>query len=321
MKRIKLYAILISLFVSTLFATAAFAEEPSEPTSTGWTETVLEALEKTNPNIVLGYTPDSVLGEGVSCELFVDGISKKFGFNIVEDLPMGYVIYDDKSTPHIEGVRVNGEAVTSLEYAIDANAIVSEYKVDVKIVYAEGVFGDLAQMSDGTYDWSKLLSNPIVVLQAVYYALAVLSVAAGILAAFFSRNKKAKTADEIAAKVDEAAKSSLEDIKKEVVDTVMAEATPVLQNILNDMQNVVKAIVIFTSKSKDAPIALLDTLQQTSDISVSKIIDEIRENVKHSVKAAEENHAANVATLHSIAQSTKEVTENVESGTTHKSVF
>lgn len=326
MKKRKIFAaFIVAALMSTVLGITAFASEtvdtPPAP-ERSWADTVTDAIASKPVNVTVKYSYDSVRSGNVSYEMFTDLANEYAGFKIVEDLPMGYVIYDDSSTDYIEGIRVNGERVDSTKILIDylSDKESFEYTVEVKVVYADGLFGDIAKMYDGTYDWSALLSNPVVSLQIVYYALALISVTAGIIMLFKNKGKRVKTADEIASKVESAAHATLEDIKTQVVETVLAEATPVLQNILDNIQNVVKAITLSTSNAKEAPLALLDTLQNTANASVSKIIDEVRSNVEEHLSTIVADKEANLAALRSIANTSTEVSNDVEPES-NKSVF
>lgn len=293
-------------------------EEVVEPV---WSDTALEFLNSSDINVVINYTYDSDVFKGLSYETYVDILTKEVGVKIVDNLPIGYVIYDDLSTPYIEGVRVNGNTVESLSVPIDITAAspTTAFTVDVKVVYAAGLLGDIARICDGTYDWTSLISNPIMVVQIVYYILAVLSVCIGIFAVLRNKNKTVKTADDIANAVSERASSEMSRIREQVVEVVMAEATPVLNNIMASAQNVVKAVALSTSTAKEAPIALLDTLKDVSNIDVSKIIDEVRESVLKHVEESADAKSADIAALHSIA--TRETVETEPTVTDVKSVF
>jgi hypothetical protein len=265
-----------------------FASATAEP-ETVFQETVFDVR----------YSADSVRFSGILCEPYVEPGTLKEGFEIVKDFPIGYAIYDDGNTPFIEGVRVNGEFVESLKVFYTED--VSTYTVEVKVVYADGILGDLASISDGTYDWAKLLENPIILLQGIYFTLAILSVVVGIVTAFVGRRKKIKTADEIARKVEEASETAIVNVEKRVTESVIAEVIPIVQKLFDSMQNVVKAITLSTSKSKEAPIALLDTLKESANDSTKELIDQIQKVLKDALEKEAATHEANVKTLHEIS--------------------
>lgn len=297
----KIFILLVTLsLLCTVFSISAFADETSTPVP----ETVFDVK----------YTSDSVLYTGISYETFIEPGTLKIGFEIVKDLPIGYEVYDQVDTPYIDGIRVNGDTVESLRMLLTEN--VYTYTIDVKIVYSEGLLGDLASMSDGTYDWANLLSNPIILLQGIYFTLAIISVFAGILSAFFGRKKKVKTADEIASKVENASEVAIANVEQRVTSCVMSEVMPIVQKIFDDIQNVVKAITLSTSKSKEAPLALLETLKESANVSTAELIDKIQVTIEERLDKEVEAHDKNVAFLHEVASNATPVESSVEHSST-----
>ena len=300
----KILSVLLTVILMlTLFNVVAFAED-----------TPVEVPEQTpvECSVIFKYTSDSVYSGGLTYEMYSDAILGEVGFKIVTDLPVGYVIYDDPETAHIDGIRINGTTTESLKVPIasDSTAL---FTVDVRVVYAEGILGDIARMSDGTYDWTQLLANPVVLLQLGYWALSILTLVVGMFASLFGKKVKVKTADDIASSVASVAETSLTQIKESITETVIAEFTPILQTILKDLENVVKAVTLSTSKSENAPIALLDVLQDTvSSTDVNALIDNVRQSVVSRVAANAKAHADNAATLHAIATADSTPTVVVE---------
>lgn len=314
-------ALLILAILTSVFCISAFAEDAPETSETP-SPIVPETQEQTvftEYTVTFRFTSDSTYASGMSYETYSDAILNEAGFKILCELPAGHVLYDNPDTAYIDGIRVNGNTVNSLKVPVLDDAVTS-FVVDVRTAYADGILGDLAQMSDGTYDWAKLLENPVMVLQIVYWALAILTLAIGIFAGLFGRKTKVKTADDISASVTTAAESALTKIENRVTETVIEEFTPVFKTLLKDFENVVKAVTLSTSNSKDAPVALLDVLKETSSATdVTALIDSIRQVAIDKLKQNEDSHSVNVATLHAIAESTvEEVLPNVE---TPKSIF
>lgn len=312
MKR-KIITILSILCLLTLvIGIPVFAEESSDSV--------------VNPySVSFKYTSDSTYHGGFTYETYSDNILNETGFKIICDLPIGHEIYDNPDTPHIDGIRINGNTVESLKFAIK-DTCVDAYTVDVRLVYSEGVLGDIAKMSDGTYDWTQLLANPVMLLQLGYWALAIITVIIGLITSLFGKKAKVKTADEIATSVKDAAEVSLEKIKNSVTETVIAEFTPVFQTLLKDIENVVKAVTLSTSKSKDAPLALLDVLQDTiSSNDVNSLIENVRQAILEKAERDANVHDSNAATLHAIANQESTAlpvaSENPNAETHPKSVF
>lgn len=308
MKRRALTFFCTIMSLALLFGITAYAEEDATENDTIVEDSVEDVIEDVIEDVVdspsyrviFNYALESTTLSGISYETYSDAVLNEFGFKIIDDLPMGHVIFDDSDTPYIDGIRINGEYVSSLKYAV-TDTTVTEYVVTIKTVYADGILGDIARMSDGTYDWAKLLENPLVLLQLFYYAAAIISLIGGAIIAATGKKTKAKTSDEIANSVTDAAKMSLVEIKQQVTETVIQEATPILNQILSACENVVKAVTLTTSKSKDAPLALLDVLHSAaSTTDTTGLIDQIRQNVISKIDEDEAARTANVEMLQSI---------------------
>ena len=273
-----------------------------------------EPVKAVEYTVTVNYSDDSSTVKGISYEPYIDPATFTVGFKIVEDLSVGHVIYDDPATAYIDGIRVNGNTVNTLNIAVEQGAT---YDVIVRTVYEDNLLGDVAKIIDGTFDFKTLLENPIMLLMGTYYALSIASILIASVVALLSKNKKVKTADEIAAKVDESAQNAVEKIRTEVTDAVLAEATPILQNILDATHNIVTALTLSTSKSKEAPLAMLETLQKSAENSDAvAIVDAIRKTVSEGIKRDEDTRAANLETIREIAQTTNTADTNVT-----KSVF
>ena len=272
MKRKLFICLILMAVLLTVTGLTTFAEDTQiEPPT-------VEVPDVPTYSVTFRYTSDSTASTGISYETYSDVILNEVGFKIVEDLPIGHVIYDNPETSYIDGIRVNGATVDSFKVVTSED--VSQYVVDLRIVYDEGVLGDIARMSDGTYDWTQLLANPVILLQLGYWALAIITVIVGLITSIFGKKAKVKTADEISSNVTNAAEVALTRIEERVTETVIAEFTPVFQTILSDMENVIKAVTISTSKSKDAPLALLDVLQDTvKSNDINTIIDNVRQAI------------------------------------------
>lgn len=299
------------MLVALMFSLSCFAEEAVGPElpeetvqpSADWVNTVQQTIENyKNGDVNIIYTDDSVSWYGISWEVSIDVLTKNVYLEIINELPVGYVIYDSPDTPYIDGIRVNGSTVDSTKFAIDWTQDIN-YEVIVKVDYAEGVIGDLARMSDGTYDWTKLLENPVGLLMALYYILATLSVVIGIFAMWFGKNKKVKTANEISKSVEEKAhESAMSIIENNVI--------PIVTSFQNTSQALVKAFALTTSKSKEAPTALLDVLQTVSSTDAVSAIEQAKAAIANDRAAADAARQKTLESLQSIAQASQEVESN-----------
>ena len=322
--KLKRFLILVGILAMLIpwLGVPAFAEEsevepPAEDT----------VVEDTTPQLTIPehivnikYTEDSSAIKGIRYETYVDPVTFAVGFKIVEDLSIGHIIYDNPDTAYIDGIRVNGETIDSLTIWIDENVI---YDVTVRTVYEDNLLGDIAKIIDGTFDFKTLLENPVMLLMGAYYVISIFSVIIATFTTAVSKNKKVKSADEIAAKVDTSAQDAVEKMRTEVTDIVLNQVQPILQTILSDIKNVVTAVTLSASKNKEAPLAMLDTLQKAANSAdATGLIDSIRKMVANGIAKDDAAHAANVEDLHRIANT--EVTETVETAShtsNTKSIF
>lgn len=294
--------LIFTLIVLVLLMTGSvlvFAEQSVD----NWASEVLATIEthqKGDVNVI--YTEDSVLFHGITTGSEVDLLTKQVLFVIENELPAGYVIYDDPSTEYIDGIRLNGNTVTSYKVPIDYTEDV-DFNLVVRVVYAEGFTGALAQMADGTYDWTKLLENPVGLFMALYYVFATISVVVGLFALWFGKNKKVKSANEISKSVEQTAN---ETAAKIIEDRVL----PIVTAFQNTAQVLVKAYALTTSKSKEAPSALLDVLQSVANTDAASAIDQAKALIAQDRSVAEAAREQTLNNLKNIAQTIQEVTSN-----------
>lgn len=321
----------IMTIMLTALGTTAYAEEivpdatvPEDSVTSTPPDAETPSTDLDDVKFIFNYTSDSVVKEGFKTQLYTDPISNQTGFELVPNFGIGYVLYDDPKTDFIDGIRINGESVNTLRIPIDVDNLVLDYTISVKTVYAEGAAGDLAQILDGTYDYSKLLTNPIMLFQIAYWAFMAISGIVGIFTAANSKKKKVKTAEEIAAAVSNSMELTKSDLLEYVTNTVKSEILPLAQASVKSGKEAVKAMLISNMKSKDAPSAMLDIFKEAEDIDISGIVDEVREELSKYTKESATKHAANAAVLHQIAtnviqEDVKDATEKEEKP--HKSVF
>lgn len=311
MNKRKIFAVVFAVILMLSLAMPVFAEEITGPElpeetvspSADWVSTVQQTVENyQNGDVNIIYTDDSVVWNGIYWEVDIDILTKNVYLELYSELPMGYVIYDNPDTPYLDGVRVNGNTVDSTKIVIDWTQDI-DYEVIVKVGYAENIMGDLQRMSDGTYDWVKLLENPVGLLMVLYYILAILSVLIGIFVVWRGKDKKVKSADEISKAVEEKAQASA----KELIE---GKILPVVTSFQNTAQALVKAFALTTSKSKEAPNALLDVLQTVSSTDAVSAIEQAKAAIANDLAAVEAARQETLAKLQSIAQTSQEVESN-----------
>lgn len=310
-------ALVAMLLLSSTFVTAYAEELVPEPEDTA-TENPVPGVTVPEYAVTIKFTSDSSTSKGITYDTYVDPATFSVGFKIINDLPVGHIIYDDPNTSYIDGIRINGETVDKLTVIVEQG---TTYDVIVKTVYEDNLLGDFAKIIDGNFDFKTLLANPVALFMCSYYIIAIVALVVSTFTTLVSKNKKVKTADEIAAKVDESADEAVAKVKTEVTNTVIAEITPILQRIFDGMQNIVTAVTLSTSKNKEAPLAMLDTLQKTVEVNnLTELFDGIRKDVTEGIAKEEDVKATNLETLREIAQSAATIVE-VVSESTNKSVF
>lgn len=317
----KFLTIFCTIFIICALTVPVFAEEPLDTEAP--IETVLptsdyevfvskiEAYSKTGFGNTVSYTSDSVHAKGIILEPYTNSVKFETGFVIRTDLGIGIQIYDDPATDIIEGIRVNGNTVTGYTVPIDLDNP-QNYIVEVRLDYAEGLLGTFAKISDGNFSWETILEEPIIYTQAIYYLIAALSVIIGGIGAAVSKKKKVKTANEIAEAVDLRVKEGCETFAIAYTDVLKENLLPVFQSMVDTNKTVVKAITVSTSKTKDAPVALLDLFKEISDVNVEKAIDEAREKVLKNIADTDSKRAAIHNVLAHIAEGTYQEVRNVE---------
>lgn len=307
--------------------TVEVPEATDTTTPTAYEEFVakVEAYASTGYEPTIVYTSDSVHSHGVLLDPYIDTLKFEMGCNISVDLPMGIVVYDDPTTNIIEGIRVNGAEITSYAFPVDLDNP-QTYIVEVRLVYADGLTGTLAKISNGEFDFKTIFEEPLLALQAGYYILAAFSLIVGGLGMASSKKKKIKSAEDIANLVAVRAESisTQADLKLEEARANMLEQCtyflensllPVFNTIVDANKTVTKAIALSNSKSKEAPIALLDTLKNVSDIDTEKVIEDAKQEFLKHMADADEKRNQMRQILANIAQGTYQEVHHAETDT------
>jgi hypothetical protein len=259
-------------------------------------------------------------------KLYDDPISEQSGIELVPDFGIGYTIFDDPETEIIDGIRINGQEVTSLRIPMTEDTVVKSYEVSIKTVYQEGASGTIAQILDGTFDYTKLLTNPIIVFQLIYWVCMAITGIFGIAALSKSKGQKVKTSDEIASKVTENMDLFKDDLLKTVTGMVKAEILPLAEASVKSGQDAVKSILLSNSKSKDAPLAILDLFKDAEGIDIKDVVDRVCTEFLKCKAADDQKHTENSNALLKIAsnviqEDVKDEQDNKDTGKNQKSIF
>ena len=220
----------------------------------------------------------------------------------------GICIYDDPSTKYIDGIRLNDETVTSTTFPIDLS---KSNKITVRTTYKDDFTGKLAQIADGTFDYTELIKNPITLFMAAYYILAIISVLIGIVASLFGKKKKVKTSHEIAAVVDTHAQVACDNMKTEFVDKSITMLEPVFKTLVSTQEAMIEALVLMNAKDEGSRLQALECLKKVSSTDVKQVIATVRDELTKVIQAKKLHKEQTLQNLTQIAETAQEVSANV----------
>lgn len=200
---------------------------------------------------------------------------------------LGYEIYDVPETSEIEGLRLDGAPV--YEWRVEGFDDTLEHVIDVRTVYTDDLAGSMMAAKDG--DWSRLMSNPLIVLQFVYYGIAAVSTLVGFGGLAASRRKKIKSADQIAALVSGKAEESMaaltayankaiDDLKAEydakLSDIVNGAVIPTMERLKTQYQSIMEAMILTKSGDKESTLALIELIRKSATEDPKEIAEKVR---------------------------------------------
>ena len=257
------------------------------------------------------YTSDSVIVQGIGYDVHESSTEENIVVEITVDLPLGYVVYDNPETAYIDGIKVNEEYLSS-DYLVEHYDYTKPLTILVKTTYDKGIAGIVASMQDGNYDYSELLSNPIMVIQGLYYVLAALSIVLGGLGILKSKKYKATSSEQWKNAADQYLEAALNTSKEQTIkimlDFLNTNILPVLKQALTNDQKIIQAIALQTSKDDKAPVAILNLLQEISNTAdTAKVINEAKQALEESKIAKDKALAETKQALEEIANSTNTV--------------
>lgn len=237
----------------------------------------IHAAEYYTPEL---HTSSDSVSDKILLDLDYDELTNTTYLKVSVD-KMGIEIYDTKDTDYVDGIRLNGETVNSTKFPVDTTKPIN---VTVRTVYKNDFTGTLAQIYDGTYDYTNLLSNPIVLLTGGYYILAIISLITSTVVMVRSKSKK--------------------NIVPEKYETT-AEA------ILNSQELIIEAIALMNSKDPNSHLEALECLKKASTNSSNYIINAVAGEVKESTANLQAHKTRAIETLKTIAETAQEESANV----------
>ena len=121
---------------------------------------------------------------------------------------------------------------------------------------------------------------------------------------------KVTTTDELSNTYMNLTKSTQEMLNNKVTNIIENIVSPVFQKINDQNSKIITALVLMTSKAKDAPLALLDLLKNV-DTSIDEIIEKVKKSVIESQELLESQKQEITTALQKIA-SQEETTNEKE---------
>ena len=244
---------------------------------------LLATLALTTPvstpaNISVNFTTDSVYTYEsiINPKEVIEQENGLYTIVLAQDSLLGYCIYDNTNTEYLDGLKFDNNYVTN--YTITDVDLSVEHYILIKTVYTDDVAGMLAAAKDG--DWSVMLSNPMVLFQIFYYVLAAISIVLGGFGCFKSKNKKIKSADEIAAAVANKATEAGDLLQNESLNIITNLVTPVFNKLQDQNQAIIEALILAQSGDKDSKLALINLLKKTASEDVTLVTDSITKAIQ-----------------------------------------
>lgn len=217
-----------------------------------------------------------------------------------QNMLLGYCIYDNPDTDKIEGLKVDDTWVDSSWRITNFDDTV-EHSIKIKTVYTDDYAGMAMAAKNG--DWGKVLENPLALIQLFYYVIAAVSIVIGGCGAARSKKHKVKSANEIAALVNENSQKAYAALEQKVELTIDSIIKPIYAAIQKGNQNTVSALILNKQNSADASVALIDMLKQVSAEDIVAKADEIKKAIIDNKKASTE-----------VLENAKETVNNIAKG-------
>lgn len=274
----------------------------------------IKIAEENGTEYTVTYTSDSVCTEGVYVDLMYDELRNQIYLQVHVDLPIGYTLYDEPDTEYTDGVKINADFITvnGKYYKIYISDPTVDYTVIVKTTYAESMYGTIAKIQNGDASVLDLFENPVMLMQVVYYAIATVSLIVAAVLTSKSKKYKAKTSQEIAADVAATMNTASNITEQKLVSAVMGilseRLLPAFTNCVNSNQSVVKAIALSNSKSKEAPVALLNLLKEVASNDAVDVISNEIVQTEEAIASEEREIVKTINTLHEIANDNSDIT-------------
>ena len=269
--------------ITTILATIALATAPT-------VEFTSDSAYK-NEHIL-----DYSLTQKTVCDVDDYGVivsqTESYTLNVKQNYVLGYDVYDNPDTPYIEGVKVDGAFLLDTWSVPDFDPE-DDHVVTIKTVYSDDIAGWFARAKSG--DFSAIMSNPIMIMQLIYYILAAVSLVLGGMGLLKSRKTKIKTAEDIAKAVQaqadslgEKAASGLNDMEASALTLVADIVAPLVETLSKQNETLIKATVLARNGDEESTLALLELLKNTGAAGIENISETVRKRILESKAKSEE---------------------------------
>ena len=229
--------------------------------------------------ITVQFTSDSVYkNEGIIVpkDLIKEEESELYTIVLEEDKLLGYTIYDNPDTAYIDGLKFDDEFVS--DWVVQHVDFTVEHVIHIKTVYTDDIAGMLAAAKNG--DWSIALSNPLVLIQLIYYILAAGSVILGGFGLLKAKKSKIKTVDEITAAITTKATNTSKALETKVIELATSLVTPVFEKLKSQNQAIIEALVLAQSGDKDSKLALINLLKSTASDDITLLSEAMKKTIE-----------------------------------------
>lgn len=254
---------MFSILTLTTLLTASIANGP--------------AVQFTNDSV---YTNTNIISYEVIETAIPDSeeVSKSLVFK--EKQLLGYCIYDNPDTVYIDGLKFDEEWV--VDWTVPNYDDTVEHTLKIRTVYTDDTAGMLMAAKQG--DWSKVLSNPLIILQIVYYVLAAASILGGMFIAVKSKGKAAKTTNQFASEFNTFYQAKMDVLAQHTESTIEGYVEQMIVPVYKKMQaqhkDLISALILSQSGDKDSKLAFINLLQETANEDVSTLVETIKKGIK-----------------------------------------
>lgn len=252
-------------------------------------------------------------------DVVIDEVTKLL--SLKENHLLGYTIYDNPDTAYIDGLKLDDEWV--YDWVVENYDDSIEHTLKIKTVYTDDVAGMMMAAKDG--DWSRILSNPLIIIQLIYYTIAAIGLAVGLIFGSKNKGKAIKTVNQFSSEIDNIFTTKVDVLSEHIEGAVVAYVenliNPILEKQDQHNKDLVSALILSQSGDEKSKLALIDLLKVSAKEDVNLISEQIKKSIKDAnlAKALIKTNAEN--TIKEIANGTfveqpKPAVEPEDDGTT-----